>query len=167
MHANGLEENERQLEAKADTAMFFLESLQLEHKGRKNESGDALTKDSNETPEIISKKCRTVTQGGLCAGRFGQYANFVVQEGRCLKCSRRCTCRFENCANYPVKGGFCIRHGATTSTCSHGGCAIKAKQGGLCLRHGAKLKICTLEGCTKMARCKGGVCWSHNATDVI
>ena len=113
---------------------------------------------NDESPSAIK-------QGGSCSGRFGRCANLVVQGGRCLKCSRRYTCGHDNCANYPVKGGLCIRHGAKMPTCSHKGCINNAKKGGLCLRHGAKLKTCVHEGCTNIARRKGGVCWSHNATD--
>lgn len=158
LHTNGIEGNERQLEAKAESATkFSVGSLQLKDKGRKNQSGNAFSMDSNETSAMNTK---------LCAGRSRQCANFVVREGRYLKCSRRCSFRLEKFANYPVRGESCIRHGVMTPTCSHGGCTINAKQGGLCLRHGAKLKICTHEGCTKIAPYKGGVCWNHTAMDV-
>ena len=167
LHTKGIEGNERQLEAKAETAAkFSIGSLQLKDKGRKNQSGDGFSVDSNEPFEMTTNRCRTVTPVGLCAGRSRQCANFVVREGRYLKCSRRCSFRLEKFANYPVRGESCIKHGTMTPICSHGVCTINAKQGGLCLRHGAKLKICAHEGCTKIAPYKGGVCWNHTAMDV-
>ena len=129
---------------------------------------DAFTKEPDEIVQSNNEESPSaMKQGGSCSGRFGRCANIVVQGGRCLKCTRKYTCGHDNCANYPVKGGLCVRHGAKMPTCSHKGCINNAKKGGLCLRHGAKLKTCVYEGCTNIARRKGGVCWSHNATDVI
>jgi hypothetical protein len=129
---------------------------------------DAFTKEPDEIVQSNNEESPSaMKQGGSCSGRFGRCANIVVQGGRCLKCTRKYTCGHDNCANYPVKGGLCVRHGAKMPTCSHKGCINNAKKGGLCLRHGAKLKTCVYEGCTNIARRKGGVCWSHNATDVV
>ena len=129
---------------------------------------DAYTKEPDEIVQSNNEESPSaIKQGGSCSGRFGRCANLVVQGGRCLKCTRRYTCGHDNCANYPVKGGLCVRHGAKMPTCSHEGCINNAKKGGLCLRHGAKLKTCVYEGCTNIARRKGGVCWSHNATEFI
>ena len=188
VNAKDPEENKAELVTKAvemaAMPMMSLTSSQLEDSGLEGSKRswseeeepsiedrqqiDAYTKEPDEIVQSSNdENVSAIKQGGSCSGRFGRCATFVVQGGRCLKCTRRYTCSHDNCANYPVKGGLCIRHGAKMPTCSHKGCINKTKKGGLCLRHGAQLKTCVYEGCTNIARRRGGVCWSHNATDVI